>query len=172
VVSAGNDAGKEVKDMMPAGLPEVIAVASTTAKDGTNQCRFLSAPILKDTASYFTTDGAYASSPYGFIGTTISAPGEDSESVSRGCFISSTGILSLKLGGGTTRMSGTSMSSPHVSGIVARFLQKYPASTPGDVRTYLRTNPFNRAGTAPVPSPASSYTSDGEKEGIALAPAP
>ena len=35
VVAAGNDCGSEISGQVPAGFPEVIAVASTTAKDGT-----------------------------------------------------------------------------------------------------------------------------------------
>ena len=58
VVAAGNDAAVDASGQIPAAYPEVIAVASTTALAGTNQCRFLGAPIVADTASYFTTDGA------------------------------------------------------------------------------------------------------------------
>src|SRR5262249_5119347 len=38
VVSAGDDPSKEVKNWVPAAYPEVLAVASTTAKDGTSSC--------------------------------------------------------------------------------------------------------------------------------------
>jgi subtilisin len=166
VVAAGNDATKEVKDMVPARFPEVIAVASTAAKSGTNACRNLSSPIAADTASYFTTDGALSAEN---VGVTISAPGEDQENVSRPCLISSVGVLSLRAGGGTTRMSGTSMASPHVAGIVARILQKSIASGVEGVRSHLRTT-ASQTGTAPLNSPTSSYTFDGEREGIAQAP--
>jgi subtilisin family serine protease len=166
VVAAGNDATKEVKDMVPARFPEVIAVASTTARDGTNACRSLPSPIAADTASYFTTDGALSAEN---VGVTISAPGEDQENVSRPCLISSVGILSLRAGGGTTRMSGTSMASPHVAGIVARILQNRIASEVEGVRSYLRTM-ASQIGTTPRNSPTSSYTFDGEREGIAQAP--
>ena len=66
VVSAGNDASVEISQQIPAGYPEVVAVASTTAQAGSNQCRFLASPIAADTASYFTTDG---------VGVIVSAPG-------------------------------------------------------------------------------------------------
>jgi subtilisin family serine protease len=125
---------------------------------GTNQCRFLSTAIAADTASYFTTDG---------IGVIVSAPGEERENVSRSCFISSDGILSTRLGGGTTRMSGTSMASPHVAGVVARYYQAgFQAS---DIRQFLQLD-ADRAGIAPIDSPGSQYTYDGVREGIVQAP--
>jgi subtilisin len=171
VVAAGNDATKEVKNMVPAGFKEVLSVASTTAKDGTNSCRRLSGKIFADTASYFTTDGARELDLSGnwLRGVTISAPGADAENVSNGCMISSVGILSAKLGGGTTRMSGTSMASPHVAGVAARFIQQNPAWTPENIRTQLR-NTAQNTGTAPLNSPTSSYTFDGDREGVAKAP--
>ncbi|MBI4460585.1 MAG: S8 family serine peptidase [Acidobacteria bacterium] len=173
VVAAGNDSSKEVKDQVPATYPEVLAVASTTALDGSNAgCRFFSGRIKKDTASYFTSDGAYDTSTG--IGVTISAPGADQENVSRACFASSVGILSLKVGGGTTRMSGTSMAAPHVAGIVARLFQSGQSGVE-TIRGIIRgsiVHPANAtlAGTAPLDSPTSSYSFDGEREGIAQAP--
>jgi len=160
VVSAGNDASAEASQMIPAGYPEVISVASTTAIAGTNGCRRLASPIAADTASFFTTDGA---------SVTVSAPGEDSESVNTACLISSLGILSLKLGGGTTRMSGTSMAAPHVAGILARYFQLNPSSGVALARQYVRDGAAGR-GVAPRNSPTTSYTFDGVREGVAQAP--
>ena len=158
VVAAGNDPTVDVSSQIPAAYPEVISVASTTASAGTNQCRFLSAPVAADTASYFTTDGT---------GVVVSAPGEEQENVNRGCFISSVGILSTRLGGGTTRMSGTSMASPHVAGVAARYYQAgFQAS---DIRQLLQIK-ADRIGTGPLDSPGSEYTFDGEREGIVQAP--
>jgi subtilisin len=164
VVAAGNDPTKVVSQQVPATYPEVFAVASTTAIDGTEQCSFLSSPIKKDTASYFTTDGALNGQN---IGVTISAPGEDAENVGRNCMISSVGILSLKAGGGTTRMSGTSMASPHVAGVVARIMQNGNSNVES-IRTAIRTSATT--GTAPLNSPTGSYTFDGEREGVVTAP--
>jgi subtilisin len=158
VVAAGNDPTVDVSSQIPAAYPEVVAVASTTALAGTNQCRLLSASLAADIASYFTTDGT---------GVMVSAPGEEQENVSRGCFISSVGILSTRLGGGTTRMSGTSMASPHVAGVAARYYQAgFQAS---DIRQFLQLH-ADRVGTAPLDSPGSQYTFDGEREGIVQAP--
>ncbi len=128
--------------------------------------------IKADTASYFTTDGQYAfdSTAGGNVGVTISAPGEDAENISKGCLISSAGILSTKLGGGTTRMSGTSMASPHVAGITARLIQTNTAWTPETIRTALRTTFASQKSVAALDSPTSSYTFDGGREGVATAP--
>jgi subtilisin len=160
VVAAGNDASMEISQSIPAAYPEVIAVASATASAGSNQCRWLASPISADTASFFTTDGA---------NVVVSAPGEDAENVSRSCLISSTGILSTRRGGGTTRMSGTSMATPHVAGVVARHYQANPGYTVLDVRQILRIDAA-RQGVAPFDSPTSSYSFDGVREGIVQAP--
>lgn len=166
VVSAGNDPDLEVSQQIPAGYPEVMAIASATARNGSNKCRWYQGYIAADTASYFTTDGAFDITTN--IGITVSAPGEKQEDISRGCFIQSEGILSTKLGGGTTRMSGTSMAAPHVSGIVARILEAGLVS-PEDVRSSLRSDAQLR-GTVPWHSPSVSYTFDGELEGVTQVP--
>ena len=165
-VAAGNDRFLEVSQNIPAAYSEVFAIASTTAQNGTNGCKFLSGPIEADTASYFTTDGP---------GVTISAPGNAKENVNRGCMISSVGIESLKRGGGTVRMSGTSMATPHVAGIVARMIQAILALDPAaiidaeSIRTQLQDD-ADRVEAAPLDSPVNGYTFDGVREGIAQAP--
>lgn len=165
VVAAGNDPNAVVSQMVPAGFPEVIAVASTTAKTGTSNNRRY-APIPADTASYFTTDGAYNLQTR--IGVAISAPGEEQENIQFPS-INSLGILSTALRGGTTRMSGTSMAAPHVAGVVALLLQKSSLLTPADVKASILGS-GDRAYTAPLNSPTSSYSFDGEREGILYAP--
>ena len=159
VVAAGNDCSSEVSDQVPAGFSEVLAVASTTAKDGTkNRFGYF---ISVDTASYFTTDG---------VDVAISAPGEDQENVSNGYLLSSVGILSTRLGGGTTRMSGTSMASPHVAGVAALLYQQVGATlSPSAVRSKIHAGASNIL-SAPKDGVTSCYSFDGVREGVLSAP--
>lgn len=47
--------------------------------------------------------------------------------------------LSTRLGGGTTRFSGTSMASPHVAGSAALVLSRTPSATPTSVESTLKS---------------------------------
>lgn len=52
-------------------------------------------------------------------------------------------ILSTRLGGGTTRLSGTSMASPHVAGAAALFLSSNPSAGPASVESTLKSQSVN-----------------------------
>lgn len=170
IVAAGNDPSVEVKDQVPAGFPEVIAVASTTAEDGARgRCPFYRETIPADTASYFTTDGAFDNETG--IGVSISAPGGTRESVNIFCRMTCEGILSTAIGGGTTATlggspaCGTSMAAPHVAGLVARLIEA-GLDGPENIRARLRSDAMS-AGASPSDSISAAYTYDGEREGIA-----
>lgn len=157
VVSAGNESTKEITQKIPAAYPEVISVASTTATKGNNQCRRLKGiSINSDTASYFTTDGS---------GVTISAPGANRENINKSCLVNSEGILSLKNGGGTERMSGTSMAAPHVTGVVAALMDKCGNLDVDSVKQII-TGSAEKKGMAPLDSPTTMYSFDNVREGV------
>jgi len=171
VVAAGNDPSVEVKDQVPSGFPEVIAVASTTAEESSsNKCPFSDGSVPADSASYFTTDGTLDSETG--IGVTVSAPGGTRENVNLFCRLVCEGILSTAVGGGTTSTldgspaCGTSMAAPHVSGLAARLIES-GVSGPENVRARLRQN-ADREGKGPLDSRSAAYTYDGEREGIAV----
>lgn len=158
VVAAGNTCSAEIDGMVPACYPEALAVASTTARDGASSYTGFNG-IPMDTASFFTTDGK---------GVAVSAPGEDQENVSSTGTISSLGILSTKMGGGTTRMSGTSMASPHVAGVAALVYAAHGNITPDKVRAKISTTALG-LGAVPLASPTSCYSADGVAEGVVSA---
>jgi subtilisin len=165
IVAAGNDSALEVNEQVPATYPEVVAVASTTATPGVSLCAEHPTSVMGDTASFFTTDGAF--DPTTGIGVNVSAPGEEREDITESCFVESIGILSTQLGGGLVRMSGTSMAAPHVSGVVA-LMAEQSVVMPDDVRRRLRRG-ADGLDTAPVDSPADGYSFDGEREGVVSA---
>ena len=58
------------------------------------------------------------------------------------------GVLSTKKGGGTTRMSGTSQSAPHVGGGAALYLSKNTAASPAAVEGALTSSARITANTS------------------------
>jgi serine protease AprX len=138
-------------------VKEGVVTVWANGNDGGDGSEDLSNPPAKDptpgilaVASYFdqntgTRDGVVSEfSSRGKTGDQstypdISAPGEDITSSCRVYLpICSTGLAPVENGDYNT-ISGTSMATPHVSGIVAQLFQANPAATPAQVEAALET---------------------------------
>jgi len=124
VVAAGNER-EDTDDYIPARYDEVITVAAISDFDGASGGHSTQSAVSGCTPPSGTEkDDTFAR--YSNYGTAVDivAPGTCIRSLAPGA-------------GGTVRtavMSGTSMSAPHVTGAVARYLVGHPAATPAQVR--------------------------------------
>jgi subtilisin family serine protease len=116
VVAAGNW-GANATGTVPAAYDDTLITVSALAdSDGK--------PFGMGTSTSYGADDTFASfSNYGSI-VDIGAPGAD--------------IFSTFKGGQYTKMSGTSMASPHVAGAAAAYIQANPSATWREVRDNLR----------------------------------
>jgi len=110
-VAAGNDSADTDTTTPGAYDDAVITVSSTTNNDD-----WSSFSNWGDRSASWTN---HASAP-----VAIAAPGSD--------------ILSLNYGGGTTTMSGTSMASPHVAGVLALYMEQNALQANGSAFTQAR----------------------------------
>ena len=111
-VAAGND-GADAQGAVPAAYDDaVITVSATNSSDNWTSW-----------SNWGDNSATLSGISVNFAPVAIAAPGAS--------------ILSTKVGGGTTTMSGTSMASPHVAGAIALYLN-----------TYLKTNTPMADGTA------------------------
>jgi serine protease AprX len=133
----GNDGGDGSQSMSnPPGMdptPGIISVASffdqnTGTRDGTVS-DFSSRGKKGDLSTY----------------PDISAPGEDITSSCRVYLpVCSTG-LDPKDGGDYNTISGTSMATPHISGIVAQLFQANPSATPAQIEAAIESTAYKYA---------------------------
>lgn len=154
--------GISSNDRVPAGYPEVITVASSTAVTGTNACAGSTAQIAVDTMSLFSS---YAGKR-GEAGVDITAPGERQENVGSSCIVDGVGLLSLYPGNSLAEMAGTSMAAPLVSAVAALLIERNPALTPQAVAAAINAGASNPTST-PHPSVVDASTLTG---GILSAP--
>ena len=106
--AAGNSGPGAATVGTPGGFLESFAVGATNASDG---------------IAYFSSRGPVTWDGQQHIKPDVSAPGHD--------------VYSAKPGGGYTKMSGTSMACPHVSGVIALIHQASPGISIDDVRSLL-----------------------------------
>ena len=114
--AAGNE-GINAASVFPASFPEVIAVSAIVDTDG--KCGGISP--LSTTAGKDDTLASFSN--YGSV-IDLAAPGVL--------------IKTTAKGGSYTTFSGTSVSTPHVTGAAALYKSKHPGATPSEVRTALR----------------------------------
>ncbi|MCW2926343.1 MAG: serine protease [Thermoleophilia bacterium] len=125
VTAAGNDGPREGTVSPPGSYPGYLSVAASTERDSI--------------ASFSSRGPSKFATPEEMT-PNVTAPGA--------------GVTSSVPGGGYSRMSGTSMASPHVAGAVAVLLSKFPQATHDQIVSALtktavdidRPGPDNAAG--------------------------
>lgn len=154
----GNDGGDGSEDLSnPPGkdpTPGILSVASffdrnTGTRDGT--------------VSDFSSRGkAGNQSTY----PDISAPGEDITSSCRVYLPICSSGLDPKDGGDYNTISGTSMATPHISGIVAQLFQANPNATPAQIEAALETTAYKYADGAAYEAGTNGTTSFDKGHGL------
>jgi subtilisin family serine protease len=127
----GNDA---IAGMVSSGVQMAVASGnSSTDACGTGPAKIAALITVNATSS---NDARASFSNYGTC-TDIFAPGDN--------------ITSLGLNGGSANMSGTSMATPHVTGVAALYLSANPSASPQALRDAL----VNNATSGKVTNPGS-----------------
>ncbi|WP_457252381.1 S8 family serine peptidase [Pedococcus sp. P5_B7] len=154
----GNDGGDGSEDLSnPPGkdpTPGILSVASFFDQNtGTRN----------GTVSDFSSRGkAGDQSTY----PDISAPGEDITSSCRVYLPICSSGLDPKDGGDYNTISGTSMATPHISGIVAQLFQANPNATPAQVEAALESTAYKYTDGAPYESGTNGTTSFDKGHGL------
>jgi serine protease AprX len=154
----GNDGGDGSASLSnPPGMdptPGILSVASYNDQDtGTRE----------GTVSDFSSRGkAGDQSTY----PDISAPGEGITSSCRIYLPICTTGLDPRDGGDYNTISGTSMATPHISGIVAQLFQANPAATPAQVEAALESTAHKFTDGAPYEPGTNGTTSFDKGHGL------
>ena len=123
-MSLGGEYSAVVNSAVAGLVSRGLAVAVASGNDAANACGDSpgSEPAVLTVSATNQSDNDASFSNYGPC-VDISAPGEE--------------ILSVRLGGGSTIMSGTSMASPHVAGALALVRQLNPGASGADIQQAL-----------------------------------
>jgi len=132
------DVDEAVARTVAAGIPVVVAAGNSD--DDAYYYSPSGEPSAITVAATDSTDHRSFFSNYG-RSVDLFAPGED--------------VLSASNGSNTARetLSGTSMASPHVAGVVARYLQTHPKSTPAQTTAAILAATTPRTVKDPAGSP-------------------
>jgi subtilisin family serine protease len=130
-MSLGGGISTTLDDAVRRSATSGVFYALAAGNSGANACNTSPARAGAGTnngiATVAATDRNNAEASFSNFGTCVDiwAPGVDT--------------LSTRLGGGTTRFSGTSMASPHVAGCAALILSRTPTATPASVESTLKS---------------------------------
>jgi len=158
-----NNAAGVFNGTLGAPLPNPKPVVGISLADG-DFIRAQAAPVMMNwtdqqasfpnpTGGLISSFSSYGLSPDLALKPDIGAPG--------GSIYSS---YPLELGGYAT-LGGTSMSSPHVAGAAALFLQAHPRTRASEVRTYFQNNALPKKWWG---APAASYLDQVSRQGAGM----
>ncbi len=119
-LSLTGDLNRAENDMVAALVAEGVTVVAAAGNSGANACSASpgAAPAAITVAASDAADQRASFSDYGTC-VDVYAPGVD--------------VVSVSAAGGSTRMSGTSMATPHVAGVAALLLDAHPSWSPAKV---------------------------------------
>ena len=150
VGGAGNDSG-DAGQFVPAAFPEVISVSAMADFDGKpgglGGCQFLPSLLwtqCDDALAFFSNRGP---------SVDVTAPGVN--------------VYSTWAGGGYKSESGTSMATPHVSGVAALMRAVNPTLTTAQARTILEETGELPDGSSAASGCGSATQWSGDTDGIA-----
>jgi subtilisin family serine protease len=139
-MSLGGGLSSTVNSAVAGAVADGVTMVVAAGNDNRDACRY--SPASESSAITVGATGRYASgvTASSYYSTPSYADERASYSNFGTCldvFAPGTNITSSWLNGGTNTISGTSMATPHVVGIAARYLQANPGATPAEVTSAL-----------------------------------